>query len=381
MKVLSKVLVSAICLITLFAVAVSSARAEGDPLAGGTTELTLEKGLQGSLKHSGVKLVAKLPAKSNGRTATLPVEGGEIDPTTGEGVATHGGAIGFVRGRRSLFLRSLDLDTRRRLLTARLGGKKTKVAFAQKVSFVREGYGTKITVGELSLTGQLARRLNSRLHVRFFKAARSFARGSSSTEPLTVKVLPVEPGIHGQGLMYLRPLDEAVTKLEAKDISYPEYPCAPPCPGTVRTIGNARFFGRGRFTIGFHITGGRIAPDRSMGEITTEGGILVFTNHPEVNPSMVTLRDFSLDLTANIVTADVEFQPSPPAPGDIGRVTVGTIDRNGIKLAGIGDETFDGVRLTTETASAINQVFPGPAAADFSAGEALFSLSYEPVTR
>jgi hypothetical protein len=118
-----------------------------------------------------------------------------------------------------------------------------------------------------------------------------------------------------------------------------------------------------------------------MGEITTEGGIRVFTNHPEVNPSIVTLRDFSLDLTANTVTADVEFQPSPPAPGDIGRVTVGTIDRNGIKLAGIGDETFDGVRLTAGAASVINHVFPGPAATDFSAGEALFSMSYEPVTR
>lgn len=381
MNALSKMLVSALCLATLFAAAVPSVRAEGDPLAGGTTKLTLEKGLQVSLERSGVKLVAKRPAKSSGRTATLPVDGGEIDPTTGEGVATHRGAIGFVRGRRSLFLGSPSLDTKRRLLTARFDGKKTKVALARKISFVRKGYGTNITVGELRLTGPFARKINARLHVRIFKAGHSFARGSSATEPLTVKVLSVEPGIHGQGLMYLRPLDEAVSKFAAKDISYPEYPCVPPCPGTVRTIGNARYFGGGRLTLGFHITGGRIAPDRSMGEITTEGGILVFTNHPEVNPSMVTVSDFSLDLTANTVTADVEFQPSPPAPGDIGRVTVGTIDRNGIKLAGIGDETFDGVRLTAGTASVINQVFPGPAAADFSAGEALFSMSYEPVTR
>ena len=378
MKISSKPLVSALCLITLFAVAVPGAQAEGDPLARGTTKLTLEKGLMGSLGNSGVELVAKRPAKSKGGTATLPVDGGEIDPTTGEGVATHRGEIGFVRGRRSLFLGSLVLDTRRRLLTARLGGKKTKVAFARKISFVREGYGTRITVSELSLTGHLARKLDSRLRVRFFKAGRSFARSSSATEPLTVKVIPIELGIHGQGFMYLRPLAEVVSKLAAKDISYPEYPCTPPCPNTVWTIGNARYFGGGYFTMGFHITGGRIAPDRSMGEITAEGGIRVFTNHPEVNPSVVILRDFTLDLTANTITADVELQPSPPAPGDIGRVTVGTIDRNAIK----GDtRDFDAVRLTARTASVINQVFPGPAAADFSAGDALFSLSYDPATR
>jgi hypothetical protein len=380
-KVLSKISISALCLATLLAVAVPSARAEGDPLAGGTTKLILAKGLQGSLKHSGGKLVAKRPAKSSGRTATLPVDGGEIDPTTGEGVATHGGAIGFVRGRRNLFLRSLGLDTRRRVLTARLDGKKTKIAFARKISFVRKGYGTKITVGELRLTGPLAKKLNSRLHVRFFKAGRSFARGSSSTEPLTVKVIPVTPGIHGDGLMYLGPLDEAVSKLAAKSVIYPEIPCTVSCASTVRLIGNVQYFGKGHPAMGFHITGGRIAPDRSMGEITTEGGIRVSTTDPGINPAVVSLRDFSLDLTANTVTADVEFQPSPPAPGDIGRVTIGTIDRNGIKLAGIGDEIFDGVRLTAGTASVINQVFPGPAAADFSAGEALFSMSYEPVTR
>ncbi len=381
MKVSSKMSVSALCLAMLFAVTVPSARAEGDPLASGTTKLILEKGLKGSLKHSGVKLVAKRPAKSNGRTATLPVDGGEIDPTTGEGLATHRGEIGFVRGRRSLFLKSLGLDTRRRLLTARLGGKKTKVALAGKISFVRKGYGTKITVGELSLTGSLARKLNSRLHVRFFKAGRSFARGSSATEPLTVKIIPVTPGIHGQGLMYLRPLDEAVSKLAAKGVIYPEIPCAVSCSSTVSLIGNVQYFGKGHPALGFHITGGRIAPDRSMGEITAEGGIRVSTNNPEINPAVVTLRDFSLDLTVDTVTADVEFQPSPPALGDIGRVTVGTIDRDGIKLAGIGDETFDAVRLTAGTASVINQVFPGPTTADFSAGDALFSLSYEPVTR
>jgi hypothetical protein len=374
-------LVSALCLATLFAAAVPSVRAEGDPLAGGTTKLTLEKGLQVSLERSGVKLVAKRPAKSNGRTATLPVDGGEIDPTTGEGVATHRGAIGFVRGRRSLFLRSPNLDTKRRLLTARFDGKKTKVALARKISFVRKGYGTKITAGELRLTGSLTRKLNSRLHVRFFKAGRSFARGSTATEPLTVKVLSVEPGIHGQGLMYLRPLDEAVSKLATKGVIYPEIPCSASCSSTVSLIGNVQYFGTGHPAMGFHITGGRIAPDRSMGEITTEGGIQVSTNGPEINPAVVTLRDFSLDLTANIVTADAQFQPSPPAPGDIGRVTVGSIDRNGIKLVGIGDEIFDGVRLTTGTASVINQTFPGPPAADFSAGEALFSMSYEPVTR
>jgi hypothetical protein len=380
-KVSSKVPVSALCLAMLFAVAVPSARAEGDPLSSGTTKLILEKRLEGSLEHSGVRLVAKRPAKSNGRTATLPVDGGEIDPTTGEGVAVHGGGIGFVRGRWSFFLRSLGLDTRRRVLTARLDGKKTTVALARKISFVRNGYGTKITVGELSLTSPLARKLNSRLRVRFFKAGRSFARGSSATEPLTVKVIPVELGIHGEGFMYLRPLDEAVSKLAAKGVIYPEIPCPASCPNTVSLIGSARYFGVGLPTIGFHITGGRIAPDRSTGEITAEGGIRVSTNGPEINPAVVALRDFSLDLTLNTVTADVEFQPSPPAPGDVGRVTVGTIDRNGIKLVGIGDETFDAVRLTATTASVVNQVFPGPAAADFSAGDALFSLSYEPVTR
>jgi len=158
----SKALLGALCLAMSFVVSVGSARAEGDPLASGTTTLILEKGLRTSLEHSGVALSAKRPTTSTGRRAILPVEGGEIDPTTGKGVATHRGGIGFVRGKRSVFLGSVSLDTKRRVLTAKLAGKRTAVALARKISFVREGYGTRIGVGKL-------------------KSSRSWAPGSMST--------------------------------------------------------------------------------------------------------------------------------------------------------------------------------------------------------
>lgn len=372
---------TALFLVALLAVTASSAHAEGDPLAGGTTELTL-KGLGKAFERSGVRLVARRPAKASGETATLPVKGGEIDPTTGKGVVIDEGGIGFARGKRHLVLSSVRLDTERRLLTGKLGGKTMTVASARRISFVRVGYGTRIAVGNLKLSGRFAKRLDSRLRVRFFKSGRAFARATSETEPLTVLVIPIAPGIHGGGIMYLSPTDEAVSKLAAKGVMYPKYPCPSyPCPFTVSLFGNAQTFGTGIVTMGFRIVGGRIAPDFSMGEIISEGGIRVATNDPEVNPAILVLKDISLDLTTEVVTADVEFQPSPPAPGDVGRVTIGTLDRDGITLPGRGKEVFDAVRLTTQSASVINQVFPGPASAAFSAGEVLFSLSYTPGTR
>jgi hypothetical protein len=374
-------LVASLLLAGLSAIGAPSALAEGDPLAGGSTELKLQKSLGSALRGHGVKLVAIRPAKvrrKNGN-AWLPVSGGELDPTTGEGLILHKGRIGFRRGPRQVFMRSVTLDTKRRLITAEVGYKKMKIAFARKISFAREvdgrgqAFGTEITVRELSLTGPLARKLDSRLHIRLFKARRSFARSSSATEPLTVKVIPVTPGIKGGGLMYLRPLDDAVSKLAAKGVIWPEWPCDL-CVATVR-LESADWWGSGYLLPGFHITGGRIAFDRSIGELTTEGGMRVATNDPDSNPAVVILRDITADFTARILTADVELQP---ALGDIGRVTVGTIGQDDIE-PGTGRD--NGVRLTATTASVINHVFPGPSAADFSTGDVLFILGDSAVTR
>jgi hypothetical protein len=347
-------------------------------------ELDLRKDLRVALRSYGVTLAAIKPAKvrSRNRVAWLPVSGGEVDPTTGKGVIVHRGRVGFRRGRRHIFMRAVTLDTRRRIMTARVGQEKVRVATIRQISFDRNGFGSDVVVRNLRLTGRLARIFNARLGTGLFRSTQRFARSSSSTQPRTVKVVPVvnpHPALRS-GFMFFRPDLSALTKLETKGVTYLDWPCNP-CSYTVAPVSPANFIGGPRPSFAFQISGKRIAPDSSGGVITTTGGIRIATSDPISNPAVLIIRDIWLELASGVVTANVEFQPSPPAPGDIGRTTIATIDSSEAAV-GAGTKplrvSFSNglVRLTKSTAPILNQVFPGLAAGDFVSGDAVFRLAF-----
>ena len=77
------------------------ASATSDPLASGTTTLTLNKNLFKKLKKAGVKVIKVSPGTVKARKVTLPVSGGSLDPTNGQGTIEQSGGIKFKAGKKS----------------------------------------------------------------------------------------------------------------------------------------------------------------------------------------------------------------------------------------------------------------------------------------
>jgi hypothetical protein len=272
-------------------------------------------------------------------------------------------------------------------MVATVDRKKMKVAVARNVSSKPNGFGSDIAARELKLTSGFARELNATLGVSIFKASRPFASSFSSTHPLSVKIVPVShphPGLRS-GFMFFHPDPSALAKLETKGVTYLDTACGA-CGATITPISPARYAGGPRPWIAFYITGGRIAPDASSGIVTTAGGIRIATSDPNANPAVVIIKDIWLELDAGVVTAETEFLPSPPAPGNVGRTTIGAIDSSEAQVGSSPVHLSVGftkglVRSTDSTASVFNQVFPGPAAGDLVPGDVLVELSFTAETQ
>src|ERR1700712_1520002 len=76
------VAIVAAALVAMLAIA-PLASAAPDPIASGTTTLTINGGFANKAKKTGIKITALKPSKIKGTKATLAVTGGEIEPTTG----------------------------------------------------------------------------------------------------------------------------------------------------------------------------------------------------------------------------------------------------------------------------------------------------------
>src|SRR5690349_14787036 len=139
------------------------ASAASDPLASGTTTITLSKSLVKKLKKAGVKVIKVSPGTVKGRNVALPVSGGSLDPTNGQGTVEHSGGIKFKHGKKSAVIKVLVLETTTSSLKAKVAGKNMKLASASGVSSARNGFGANVTVGTLKITGGAAKQLNKKL--------------------------------------------------------------------------------------------------------------------------------------------------------------------------------------------------------------------------
>jgi hypothetical protein len=176
------------------------ASATPDPLASGTTTVTLSKSVAKSLKKAGVKISATKPAKLKGTKASFTVTGGELDPTTGAGVVTHSGGLKVKAGSKSATISALEVNTAKKALSGKVGGKKVKIASLAGVSFTRNGFGVNLAAKKLKLTGAAASALNKALAPKakkgapkpapLFKGNTVIGSATSETQPSTVTVLP-----------------------------------------------------------------------------------------------------------------------------------------------------------------------------------------------
>lgn len=348
-----KTLVAALLATSALAGAAPVAHAAYDPLGAGTVKLTLDKGFSRFLVENQVKLSAGSPAERKGRSLTLPVAGGKIDPTIGKGEVLAAGILAFKNARERVPLRNLTVKAGHAPLIAKVGGSQLKLATSPVIDSERLGFGEKFTAEKLKLTAKLATRLNKKLRPeQLFGAGQILGTLRSAAQPLTVTLLP-----SGKAGIDFAPA--FLAKLDALFVS-------------VNPIFPAEHVG-GSFSFPI-ISGGAISPEASLGTLRT-GGDVEFL---QLGGGQVFWHEPWLDLAAHSDSAEATVQPSPPYPGKLGRVPLldlgpGTAaaepSARAIALSGAP------LTLQASTAAAFNQAF-AQGKAVFGAGEAVGVLGF-----
>jgi hypothetical protein len=331
----------------------ASARATYDPIGGGATKLTLEKSFSSFLKENGVTLTASAGAKRKGKSITLPVTSGNLDPTLGMGEISQEGTIVFQGKGAKVPLRKVTVKTKQATLIAKVGGSQLKIATSSKRSSAREGFGTKYSAKQLKLTAKAATRLNKKLRPKL-----PFAEGQI-VGTLTTKAQPQLITILDQGRATVV-LDPAfVTKMDSLFVS-------------INPIFPAEHQGS-TFTFPI-ILNGAISPSGTEGTLRT-GGSIEFL---QLGAGQVFQAEFWLDLAARSDTAEADIEPTPAFPGKLGRIgayAIGAYSATSDPKARTISVSGAPLSLSAQTAQGFNEAFAEGKAA-FAAGEAFGAVSF-----
>lgn len=327
---------AALCCAAL--VSVSEARGAYEEIGSGATKMTLDKGFVALLKSKGVRLSAQSPATLSGGVLKLPVSGGKVDPTTGEGTVEHEGALVLQAGPRRIPIRFLQLKTTRRHapFAAKVGGGQLKLASAAKVAFSRQGFAGKVKVSGLRMSQQVATRLEKKLHLR---------GASLAAQPIGSAVTVADPAtifLQGRGAIALS-LDPAIVE-KLKSLFVAINPIFP-----AEHVGTP-------FT--FPLLGGTIAPDAGSGTVEADGSMELL----QLGGGQVFIHLPRLELATSLATAELDVEPSPPYAGKVDRAPFAALSAAGATRSASAAARTVGIAngvlmLTTTTADAFNQAF------------------------
>jgi hypothetical protein len=331
-----------------------SANAAYDPLGSGSAKLTLDPSFASFLKKNQIALIAKQGAKRKGASITLPIAGGQIDPTEGKGEALLAGTIVFGAKAKNVPLRELKVKSTKEPLIAKVGGGQLKLATSKRTSATRAGFGTKLTSTKLMLTSKLITRLNKKLRPKTpFKAGQLLGTLTTNAQP---RLATIEE--KGQATINLDPA--FLAKLDSRFVS-------------VNPIAPAQRFGT---QVSFPITiGGAIAPDGSEGTLRTAGDLEFL----QLGAGQVFWHELWLDLGANSDSAEVDIEPTPAFPGKIGRV--GVLDYTPTTVSSDPkqrtiSESGAALKLSAGAADSFNQAFAQGEGDVFVAGEGVGSVGF-----
>jgi hypothetical protein len=338
-RMLPVAIVSAALIAMLVVVPLASA-ATANPISGGTTTLTINKGVLKGLKKDGLKITAVKPAKLKGSKATFPVTGGEIAATTGAGTITHGGGLKIKWGKKSVTLKSFSVSTTGKSLNAKMGSKTVKLATLAGVSATRLGFGNSVAAKKVKLTAAAAKTLNSKLTpapttIKTKKNGKTITKvvktkpafkantvlGSSTTEvePQTDNVLPVESMVFNGDAGLLGKLADVGVKVET--IS----------PTTVNGT-----------TFTAAISGGTISPLGTSGQVNSGGGLKLVqvlpTSATTSISTSITLGSIGVDLAAKTASVEVIGESNAESEGKK-PLNLGNLGRSSIADLTIGTVT------------------------------------------
>jgi hypothetical protein len=335
---------------------VSAASGAYEEVGSGATKMTLDKGFLALLKSKGVRLSAQSPATLSGRVLRLPISGGKLDPTTGEGTVEHEGALVLRAGSRQIPIRFLQLKTTRRHapFAAKVGGGQLKLASATQVAFSRQGFAGKVKVSGLRLSQQVATRLEKKLRLRgAFPEAQPIGSAVTIAAPATIF-------LQGRGAVALS-LDPAIVdKLKSLFVA-------------INPIFPAEHVGT---PFSFPILGGTIAPDAGSGTVEADGSLELL----QLGGGQAFIHLPRLELATSLATAELDVEPSPPHVGKVDRTPFATLSlaaaarssSAAARTVGIENGTLS---LTTTTADAFNQAF-AEGKPVFGTGEVLGTMGF-----
>ncbi|HEU5062055.1 MAG TPA: hypothetical protein VFT79_02745 [Solirubrobacterales bacterium] len=352
--------------------AATASAAPRDPIAGGTTDLHMKKGMLRKLGNLGVTVQAiGTGATSGGSKIGLAVRGGMLDPTNVEGFLENRGGFKFQLGNRGVPVTQLTVNTVKGTVFAKIAKARMQLGTFAPPTFEREGFGSNFKAVKLSLTEKATRRISNRLGLKGSKRlnpGRVLSNLYSTAQPETVTVLP-------QGSASLTGNATTLGKFAAKGVKVPEgfTPIAPASQPNPTSFA-------------LPIAGGALAPDAGKGLVEIAGGVQILKDTDSLDPTM-RLTNVQVDFAAKTATVQLEILPSPPFPGAAGRTALVDVvlPPNSVvanPLARTISIQGAEARLQATAASTLNDVFNQPAPApppssNFVVGDPLGTFSME----
>jgi hypothetical protein len=308
------------------------ASAASNPIAKGSTTLTLNSGFAKKAKKAGIKITAIKPGTIKGTKATFSVTGGSIEPTTGAGTVTHSGGLKITWGKKSVALKAFEIDTSKKTLTATAGGKKVQIATLGGASSARLGFGNSISAKSVKLTKAGANALNKALTPKPTKVKVKVKKNGKTI--VKTKTVKTQPAFKANMV-----LGSSTTEVEPKtDNVLPT--------GTMTYAGDSGLFGKladvgvkietisptsvNGTTYSSGISGGTISPLGTEGQVASSGGIKLVQAIPGTTFSTtITLGSIGVDLAAKTATVEVNGESNVEVEGKK-PLNVGNLGRSSI---------------------------------------------------
>ena len=377
------------------------ASATPDPVGGGTTTVNLSNKLTKYLKTFGIKVQKQGSAKVKGNKATFKNVEGSMDPTNGIGTVKLGGGLSFnaKMGKKTKkgVVTAMVLNTNKKEIQAKVGGKKMKFATIAGWNYSRDGFGVKVTIKSLKITGNAARQLNKKTGYpkgtpKPFIGGFVIGKGNSEVEPSTVAVIAT-----GNSTLTLSAAALQKLSTVGPDIGGGTYPFAVKLglvdPAKVTAAGPPP-------TVAFPITGGTMSPNADAGVLQHSGGLTLTQDLEAIGPTeggttTLTMGNIWVDLGTKQASVEVTVTNTSTNEafkglnlGNLGRASIADISLTGATVnIDPAPRTVSSqnaaATLQAVTAETLNQVFISPVEAitkagpypKFAAGDALGTFS------
>ncbi len=145
-------------------------------VVGRSTDVVVNPAVSAALKQAGITVTAVPPATAN-TTLRFPISGGQIVRATLAGTVDHAGGLTFSHSGKRVTLTNLVIKTKKKRLTATVGGQSMPI-FDLNLASLKRASGPHHTVVasniKLTVTSHAATALNSGLGVSTFKGGMDF---------------------------------------------------------------------------------------------------------------------------------------------------------------------------------------------------------------